>query len=140
VFRLLGLKYAQAMPKEIQDAVAALLKIQRGDGGWGQLDKFQSDAYATGSALVILHQAGGLPVSAPSYQRGLDFLVRDQKPDGSWLVHSRSRPFQAYFETGFPYGKDQWISSAASGWAAAALALACPVPGETSTNKKLPAR
>ena len=39
---------------------------------------------------------------------------------------SRSKPFQLYFESGFPYGKDQFIAVAASGWAAAALALALP--------------
>ena len=53
------------------------------------------------------------------------FLVRTQLPDGSWYVKSRSKPFQPYYETGFPHGKDQFISSAASGWAATALALAC---------------
>jgi hypothetical protein len=41
-------------------------------------------------------------------------------------VASRSLAFQTYFESGFPYGKDQFISAAASGWAAAALALALP--------------
>ena len=29
---------------------------------------------------------------------------------------------QAYFERGFPYGADQWISAAASAWAVTALA------------------
>jgi N-acyl-D-amino-acid deacylase len=41
-------------------------------------------------------------------------------------VKSRSKPFQAYFETGFPHEKDQFISSHASSWAVVALALACP--------------
>src|SRR5262249_34998762 len=35
-----------------------LLKLQREDGGWGQLPKLASDAYATGSALVALRRAG----------------------------------------------------------------------------------
>ena len=43
----------------------------------------------------------------------------------SW---SRSKPFQPYFESGFPHGKDQFVSMAASGWATVALALACPGP------------
>jgi hypothetical protein len=47
-------------------------------------------------------------------------------PDGTWLVKSRSHPFQTYFESGFPHGPDQFISVAASGWATAALVLACP--------------
>jgi hypothetical protein len=40
-------------------------------------------------------------------------------------VTSRSKPFQQYFETGFPHGKDQFISSHASSWAVVSLALAC---------------
>ena len=41
-------------------------------------------------------------------------------------MKSRSKPFQPYYESGFPHGKDQFISISASGWATAALALACP--------------
>jgi hypothetical protein len=39
-------------------------------------------------------------------------------------VKSRSKPFQPYYESGFPHAKDQFISIAASGWATAALAVA----------------
>jgi hypothetical protein len=41
-------------------------------------------------------------------------------------VVSRSKPFQTYFESGYPHGKDQFISIAAAGWSTAALALAVP--------------
>ena len=126
VFRLWGLKYADAAPAEVGAAVKDLLAAQRGDGGWAQTDKLTSDAYATGSALVALHQAGGLATDDPDYSRGLSFLLREQKADGTWFVASRSHPFQTYFESGFPYGKDQFIAVAASGWAAAAMALALP--------------
>lgn len=131
VFRLLALKAASADAKEIESAVKELTDKQREDGGFAQLDTgepewaTQSDAYATGSALVALHQAGDLCTDDPVYQRGLRFLLKTQKDDGSWHVPSRSKPFQAYFETGFPHGKDQFISSAASGWATWALVLAC---------------
>ena len=64
----------------------------------------------------------------PTYLRGLAYLLADQREDGSWHVVSRSKPFQPYFESGFPHGKDQFVSMAASGWATAALVLACPVP------------
>ena len=87
-----------------------------------------SDAYATGSALVALHLAGGAATDDPAYRRGLEFLLRDQRTDGTWFIKSRSRPFQTYFESGFPHGPDQFISAAGSGWATAALVLACPVP------------
>jgi hypothetical protein len=85
-----------------------------------------SDAYATGTVLVALHQAGGLPTTDPAYQRGVAFLLKAQREDGSWLVRSRSKPFQRYFESGFPHGKDQFISITASAWATTALALTCP--------------
>jgi hypothetical protein len=50
-------------------------------------------------------------------------LLGTQGPDGSWRVASRATKFQQYFESGFPYGHDQWISTMATGWAANALAL-----------------
>ena len=143
VFRLWGLKYAGASSDSIAKAARELMQTQRPDGGWSQLDPpgqpdktkdaeakaksgFSSDAYATGSALVALHLTGGIATEHPTYQRGLAFLIRTQHDDGSWLVKSRSHPFQAYFESGFPHGPDQFISAAASGWATAALVLACP--------------
>jgi hypothetical protein len=126
VFRLWGLREAGVKGKELAAAAGALLRTQRGDGAWAQLDGKDGDAYATGSALVALHQAGGLPVDSKAYQRGVAYLLKTQRPDGSWRVRSRSRPFQKYFESGFPHGKDQFVSMAATGWAAAALALACP--------------
>ena len=53
---------------------------------------------------------------SPAYRGGLRFLIADQREDGSWFVASRSKPFQPYFESGFPYGKDQFISMAATSW------------------------
>ncbi len=126
VFRLWGLKRAGAATADVQAAAQELLKTQRPDGGWAQLATLKSDAYATGSALVALHEAAGLATTDPAYQRGLHFLLGDQKDDGSWHVRSRSRPFQLYFESGFPHGKDQFISLAASSWATTALVLALP--------------
>jgi hypothetical protein len=126
VFRLWGLQSAGADEKDIRSAAEELIRTQRPDGGWSQLETMESDAYATGTALVVLHQAGGLPVSDAVYQRGVKFLLQSQREDGSWYVKSRSRPFQTYYESGFPHGKDQFISIAASSWAATALALACP--------------
>lgn len=125
VFRLRALQTVQADAKDLQAARDELLKTQRKDGGWSQIDKLESDAYATGSALTALHQAGGLPTSDAAYQRGIAFLLNAQKDDGSWMIRSRSKPFQLYFESGFPHGKDQFISMAGSGWATIALVLAC---------------
>lgn len=123
VFRLQALKLVEADKKVLESAATELKKLQRLDGGWNQIDKLESDAYATGSALVALHQAGGLATKDGAYQRGVKFLLKSQHADGSWHIKSRSKPFQTYFESGFPHGKDQFISSAATGWATMALTL-----------------
>jgi hypothetical protein len=130
VFRLLGLKTAGAAKGDVAAAAKEITDAQRDDGGWAQLPAgvsptaTQSDAYATGTALVALHQAGGMGTADGAYQRGLRYLLKTQLPDGTWHVVTRSKPIQKYFETGFPHGKDQFISSAATGWAATALGLA----------------
>lgn len=127
VFRLLGLKESGADAKEIAAAAWELLQKQRADGGWSQLDGGNlvsiSDAYATGAALVALHDAGGLKIDSPAYRAGVAYLLKTQRSDGTWFVKSRSRPFQPYYESGFPHEKDQFISIAASGWATTALLL-----------------
>ena len=123
-FRLLGLGWAGATSDEVKHPTSQLLAQQRADdGGWAQLPKLKSDAYATGQALVALHLGGGIPASHPAYQRGLAYLLDRQYDDGSWLVQTRSRPFQPYFESGIPHGANQWISACATSWAAMALML-----------------
>jgi len=128
VFRLRGLLAADADAGAVRAAAGELAASQRPDGGWSQTEDRESDAYATGTALVALLQAGRLIADDPDSRRGLAFLIRSQQADGSWHVVSRSRPFQAYFESGFPHGKDQFLSMAATGWATTALASALP-PG-----------
>jgi hypothetical protein len=127
-FQLLGLAWANADKQTLQKMARALLARQRKDGGWGQQPTLESDAYATGQALVALHQAGGLPVTHRAYQRGVSYLLANQASDGSWAVQTRSFPFQKYFESGFPYGHNQWISAAASSWATMALILTMEAP------------
>lgn len=124
VFRLLSFKLLDEPEEAIEKAAAELRALQRGDGGWGQTPELQTDAYATGSALFALQQGGGLAADDPVYRRGLQFLLKTQRDDGSWHVVSRSKPFQKYFETGFPHEKDQFISAAATAWATTALLLA----------------
>ncbi|MDY3562560.1 terpene cyclase/mutase family protein [Gemmata sp. JC673] len=125
-FRLLGLKETGADRKELATAAWELLRGQRPDGSWAQLDGGRGDAYATGLALVALHIGGELKVDAPAYRAGIAYLLKTQRADGTWFVKSRSKPFQPYYESGFPHEKDQFISIAASGWAAAALTFALP--------------
>jgi squalene cyclase len=126
VFRLRSLHVAEAPKDDIREAVRELLQTQRTDGGWAQLDNLDSDAYATGTALVALHQAGGVATADPAYRNGLRFLLAKQLEDGSWHVPTRSEPIQTYYESGYPHGADQFISITAAGWATTALALALP--------------
>ncbi|HEV3139314.1 MAG TPA: prenyltransferase/squalene oxidase repeat-containing protein, partial [Vicinamibacterales bacterium] len=123
-FQLMGLGWSHAASAAIQKSARALLAEQRADGGWGQLPTLASDAYATGEALVALNQSGAIAADSPAFRRGVDFLMRTQRADGSWHVRSRAIAFQPYFESGFPYGHDQFISAAATNWATMALALA----------------
>jgi ankyrin repeat protein len=125
-FQLLGLGWAHAEPESITKAVANLVGEQREDGGWSQLPTLASDAYATGLALVALHEGGGVAVDHPAYQRGVEFLLRTQLADGSWFVASRSFPIVEYSKSGFPHGKSQFISAAATCWATMALTLTTP--------------
>jgi ankyrin repeat protein len=122
-FQLLGLGWSAASKARIQAAARALVGEQRKDGGWAQLPALDSDAYATGQALVALEESGAMTPGDPAYKRGVQFLMNSQMADGSWYVPSRALKIQPHFESGFPYGRDQFISAAATNWATAALAL-----------------
>ena len=119
--QLPGIRWAGQKPPE--DRVKQLIGLQRPNGGWGQTGNLASDAYATGEALYALHETG-MAATHPVYSRGVDFLLRTQKEDGSWLVKTRAASFQPYFESGFPHGHDQWISQSGTAWAAIALSYA----------------
>lgn len=124
-YKLLGLGWGgvKANNQIIRRVARELLSTQRSDGGWAQLPGLASDAYATGQVLVALKQAGAFSSSNSAFKRGIDFLMRTQLEDGSWYVKTRAIPLQPFFESGFPHGPDQWISAAATNWAAMALAM-----------------
>jgi ankyrin repeat protein/mono/diheme cytochrome c family protein len=123
-FHLLGLAWGNGAPLVIKAAARDLARMQRSDGGWNQLPEMDSDAYATGQSLYALNVAGKMAVTNSVYQKGVDYLLRTQAPDGSWHVRTRAIWVQPYFESGFPYGRDQFISTAGTAWAAIALASA----------------
>jgi hypothetical protein len=136
VMQLLGLHWANADRGTIAKAAAALIGTQRPDGGWAQRDQLASDAYATGQTLYALSVGAGVSRTDAAFQRGMAFLLSTQQADGSWYVRSRAVKFQPYFESGFPYGGDQWISQMATGWAAAGLATALDDrPAPTSPSR-----
>jgi len=123
-FRLLGLGWGGAPASVTQEEAKSLAALQRADGGWNQLPALASDAYATGEVLFALGSAGRMSVSDPVFRKGVDYLLRTQAGDGSWHVKSRSIWLQPYLESGFPYGRDQFISTAGTAWASLALTLA----------------
>ncbi|HEY2002538.1 MAG TPA: ankyrin repeat domain-containing protein, partial [Acidobacteriaceae bacterium] len=124
-WRVAGLAWAGTNKAATAKAVRELLAAQKQDGGWSDLPTMDSTAYATGKSLVALHTAG-LAVSDPAYKRGIKWLLSHQQQDGSWWVQTRALAFQPSFDAGFPHEHDQWISSAATNWAAMALTLALP--------------
>ncbi|MBL8176926.1 MAG: ankyrin repeat domain-containing protein [Bryobacterales bacterium] len=121
-FQVMGLVWAKADPASIASGAKALSAMQHSDGGWSQLAHMGTDAHATGEALYALALAGMAPVD-PVYKKGTDYLLRNQAADGSWHVKTRSIWLQPYFESGFPYGHDQWISAAGTAWASMALSM-----------------
>lgn len=122
--QLAGLYWAGDDRTKLQPLGRALITRQRDDGGWAPNRNLPSDAFATGESLWALKEAGVVSPSDPPYQRGVKYLLSTQWQDGSWYVRSRAVKFQPYFQSGFPYNHDQWISSSATAWAVMALAPA----------------
>jgi ankyrin repeat protein len=122
VHRLLGLAWAGEKSEVLNKLAEDLIRQQRADGGWGQLAGLGSDAYGTGQSLYALMEGGKTSTSDPAVRRGIDFLLRTQLEDGTWHVRTRTHPFQPPMDSGFPHGKDGWISSAGTSWAVMALA------------------
>lgn len=133
-YQLLGLWWAGADRASLKKLSADLMATQQRDGGWNARTGLPSDAYSTGQVLVALHDAGGVSDSDPNWHRGIEFLVTSQAPDGSWHVTSRLQPpapvSPPYFESGIPYGHDQFISAMGTAWAVMALARALPPVGK----------
>jgi hypothetical protein len=121
-FQLLGLSWAGAPRTTIDAAARSLTAEQRPDGGWAQTPNLGSDAYATGQAIYALTESNTASRGDTAIMRGTQFLLTTQQADGSWFVQSRAIALQPLFESGFPHGRSQWISAAATNWAALALA------------------
>jgi len=122
-YQILGLAWAGEPARKLQPLARALLAEQRDDGGWAQLPGTKSDAYATGQALYALRIGAGASVLQPEVERGLRYLLTTQLEDGTWHVRRRAFPFQPTMNSGFPHGRDSWISAAATSWAVLALSL-----------------
>jgi len=134
-FRLMGLVWAGAARKEIEEAGRDLVAMRDVSGTWPQLPGYPADAYSTGESLFALQEAG-LPAPGGAYR----FLISAQASDGTWRVHTRmlspAKVSPPYFTTGFPYEKDEYLSYAGSVWATMALLAALPeVPAPPPTMR-----
>jgi len=114
VYQLMGAYWCGTEDSAREKMAVQLERLQQRDGGWSSLDGRPSDAYSTGQTLLALHEAAGLAITDPVWKRGIAYLLRTQAQDGSWHVASRLHPpapvSPDYFETGHPYGHDQFIS------------------------------
>ena len=62
----------------------------------------------------------------PVYQKGVQWLLRNQLADGSWFAPTRAVPVQPHTFESFPNGWHQFVSDAASCWATMALLFTLP--------------
>ncbi len=125
--QLNALADADASVSERAPFVKALKAAQNPDGSWSVLPGTPGEAYATGEALYALHVSGDVPTSDAVYQRGVQWLLRNQLADGSWFMPTRAVPVQPHtFESGFPHGWHQFASDGASSWATMALLFTLP--------------
>lgn len=119
VLRLLVAVQEKKPRKAIRSSIAGILGRQNPDGGWGQLRELPSDAYATGQALYVLSLAG-VDRRRPEIGRAVGFLVRSQRPDGSWPMTSRAHPGATPFKNPAP------ITHFGSCWGVLGLARSVP--------------
>ncbi len=125
--QLNALADAGAGASERAPFVKSLKAAQNRDGSWSQLPGIPGEAYATGEALYALHVSGDVPTKDSNYQKGVQWLLRNQLADGSWFVPTVAVPVQPHtFESGFPHGWSQFASEAGSSWATMALLFTLP--------------
>ncbi len=136
--QLNGLADAGASSSERAPFVNALKASQTPDGSWSVVPDTPGEAYATGEALYALYVSGSVPITDPTYQKGVRWLLQNQLADGSWFMPTRAVPVQPHtFEAGFPHGWHQFASTGASSWATMALLFTLPdkPPGEGNGKK-----
>ncbi len=119
VLRLLLAARERKPGSVLRAATEGLLARRNPDGGWGQLRRLPSDAYATGQVLYGLSLAG-VDHCRPEIGQAVAFLVGNQRADGSWPMTSRAHPGAT------PYTNPVPITYFGSCWAVMGLARSAP--------------
>ncbi|MCE9547086.1 MAG: hypothetical protein K8T25_16550 [Planctomycetia bacterium] len=74
----------------IERLTARLVAAQRADGSWSELESVAKKNSAAGVGVRSTADAvkalaeGNLTIAEPAIRRGADWLIRQQRPDGSW--------------------------------------------------------
>jgi squalene-hopene/tetraprenyl-beta-curcumene cyclase len=118
--RLILWRRLELPSREWEPLVEKLRSAQNADGGWGQLKKANSDAYATGQALYALAEAGVKP-DDEAVRKAQSFLAKTQREDGAWTMVSR-----AIMRDGKPPKNLEPITHAGSAWAVLGLVRSAP--------------
>lgn len=114
VMRLLAAVWSGKRAKATSDQLKPLLGRQNSDGGWSSAAGLPSDAFGTGQAVYALRLAG-METNREPIRRGVEYLVRTQREDGSWLMTPRANPGATPFKNPSP------IIHIGSAWATLAL-------------------
>jgi squalene-hopene/tetraprenyl-beta-curcumene cyclase len=115
LWRRLGLPAGEWEP-----LVKKIRSAQNPDGGYSQVPKAKSDAYATGQALYALAEAGAKP-DDEAVRKAQSFLAKTQREDGGWAMVSR-----AIMRDGKPPKNLEPITHAGSAWAVLGLVRSSP--------------
>jgi hypothetical protein len=129
--RLILWRRLEVPATEWEPLVEKLRGAQNADGGWSQIAKAKSDAYATGQALYALVEVGMKP-GDEAVRKAQSFLARTQREDGAWAMVSR-----AIMRDGRPPKNLEPITHAGTAWAVMGLVRSSPdvaKPGRTDAK------